>query len=182
LIVAHILLNAVASVPILIARYDLAHLATEAGLPPDFGAKVRSSPECQQIYLLTKEPPEKAVPAIIGFLSSPDDIVSACATDTLVKRYRNDAGPYLKEALSSGDKKTVDGVLFVIQMGHFSDMKADVRKVVWSVDDRLIQIAATITLSDLKDVDGLRDIAKNHPKKEVRRAAERGIAAIEENR
>ena len=65
----------------------------EAGLAPDFGAKVRSSPECQQIYLLTKESPEKAVPAIIGFLASPDDAVRACATDTLLKRNPNDVVP-----------------------------------------------------------------------------------------
>ena len=84
LILAHILLNAVVSIHVMKEKYDFARMAVEAGLPADFGAKVRTSPECQQIYLLTKEPTEKAVPAIIGFLANPDDIVRACATDTLV--------------------------------------------------------------------------------------------------
>ena len=88
----------------------------------------------------------------------------------------------MKEALAARDKKTMNGVLFVIEMGHFSEMKANVRKVAWSVDDRLIQIAATITLWSLKDVDGLRDIAKNHPQKNVRQAAERQIASLEKNK
>jgi membrane protease YdiL (CAAX protease family) len=182
LILAHFLLNAVASIPILMVQFNFARFAAEAGLEPDFGAKVRSSPECQQIYLLAKEPPEKAVPAIIGFLANPDDYVRACATDTLLKRYPNDIVPYFKEVLASGDTKTIGGVLFVIEMGRFSEMKPDVRRVAWSVDDQSIQLGATITLECLKDIDGLRDIAKNHPNAVVRRAADHIIAMSEKEK
>ncbi|MFZ1934930.1 MAG: type II CAAX endopeptidase family protein [Thermoguttaceae bacterium] len=179
IILAHIFLNSVGSLPILMEKYDFARLGEAAGLPADFGAKLRSSPECQRIYLLTKEPTEKAVPAVIGFLASPDDVVSNYAADVLLKRYRKDAGPYLRDALASGNKRTVDRALFVVGLGKFSNLKADVRKVAWSVDDLQIQLGATIALSDLKDLEGLHDIAKKHPQEIVRRAAERCIATIE---
>jgi membrane protease YdiL (CAAX protease family) len=178
LILAHILLNAVGGIPLLIAEYDNARLVADVGLP-DLGAKIRASPECQQIYSLTREPTEKAVPAIIGFLASPDDIASYCAADTLLRRYRNDVTPYLRDALASGDKKTINGVLSVIDMGQLSDMKADVRKVVWSVDDPLCQGTAIVTLSAFKDVEELRHIAKNHPKEAARQTAQRCLISME---
>jgi hypothetical protein len=55
-------------------------------------------------------------------------------------------------------------------------------RLLWSVDDRDIQSAATMTLWGLKDVEGLHDIAKKHPKEDMRRAADRWIAMIEEKR
>jgi membrane protease YdiL (CAAX protease family) len=181
LILAHILLNAVGGIPLLIAEYDNARLVADMGLP-DLGAKIRASPECQQIYSLTREPTEKAVPAIIGFLASPDDIASYCAADTLLRRYRNDVTPYLRDALASGDKKTINGVLTVIDMGQLSDMRTDVRKVVWSVDDPLCQGTAIVTLSAFRDVEELRHIAKDHPKEAVRKMAEWRLASMEEGK
>ena len=178
LILAHILLNAVGGIPLLIAEYDNARLVADMCLP-DLGAKIRSSPECQEIYSLTREPTEKAVPAIIGFLASPDDIASYCAADMLIRRYRNDLTPYLRDALASGDKKTINGVLTVIDMGQLSDMKADVRKIVWSVDDPLCQGTAIVILCGFKDVEELRHIAKDHPKETVRQTAKRWLVSIE---
>ncbi len=180
LILAHILLNGVASIHTLKNQYDVAELGAKVDVPSDFGARVRLSPKCRQIYLLTEEPVPKAVPAIIGFLGDPDDIVRAYATDLLTDHYRAEAEPYLKEALASGDKKILDGVLFVIDYGNFSGLINEVRTVAWSDNELKIQLSATCTLHSLKDSEGLHEIAQKHPKVQIRRAAERMIAYLEE--
>jgi membrane protease YdiL (CAAX protease family) len=76
LILAHMILAGLASFNVLTKAYEGADFVAKVGFPPpDFGAKTRSSPKCRQIYLLTKEPSGKAVPAIIDILADDDFVV-----------------------------------------------------------------------------------------------------------
>ncbi|MCD4726318.1 MAG: CPBP family intramembrane metalloprotease [Pirellulales bacterium] len=182
LIIAHILLNGVVSINTLKNQYDVAELGAKLDVPSDFGARVRSSPKCRQIYLLTEEPVQKAIPAIIDFLGDPDDIVRAYATDLLTDRYRADAEPYLKEASTSGNKKILDGVLFVIDYGNFSGLINEVRMVALTHNDPDIQRKATITLRMLEDAEGLRKIAEEHLNEKIRKSAKAHLRMMEENK
>ncbi len=182
LILAHVILNGVVSIHILKTQYDFADLVAKVGIAPDFAAKIRSSPKCQQIYLLTREPVQKALPAIIAFLGDPDDGVRAYATDILIHHYRDDAEPYLKKALASSDRKLLDGALFAVELGRWSGLKQEVRNVVWSVDDLHVQLSAMITMWQLGDADGLRDIAQKHLKEKVRESAKRHLHWMEEKK
>ena len=164
LVLAHILLNGITSAQFLKDQY--------------YAACVMSKPECRQIDLLRKEPIEKAVPSIIGYLADPDEDVRIYAESILIEQYRTDAEPYLKKALTSRDKNTLHGVLFVISMGRYSGLTQEVRELVRSSDDVVVQIDGLSTLCDLKDVEGLRSVAQTHPNETVRRAAERMLGYL----
>ena len=158
LIIAHMLVNAIAN-----AAYLKDHFAL---------ARSWSKPECRQIDLLTKEPIDKAVPGIIGYFAHPDLDVRIYAEMTLVERYRGHAEPYLRPALRSRDKNTLDGALFVVQMSGYSSLAQEVRDVVWTADDPWTQLSATSALGFIRDSEGLRQIAKAHPSEKVRAEAE----------
>jgi membrane protease YdiL (CAAX protease family) len=181
LILGHIVLNSVACIPALKHQYQTAVLVAQY-LPPDWAAKIRSNPKCRQIALLTSESADKALPTIIGFLGDSDESVRTCATWKIMTCYRNEAEPYLKEALASNDKKIVEGVLFTIEMGpwRWPSLKEDVRNIVWSADDLHLRMSATLTLWDLKDVEALRDIAEKHPEEKIREAARRWLQTMKE--
>jgi hypothetical protein len=100
----------------------------------------------------------------------------------LGQHYRRNAEPYLKKALASSDKKILDGALFVIGLGHWQGLQPEVRKVAWSANDELIQRMATSTLRDLKDAEGLREIAKRHPNEAVRKAASSDLGELEKEK
>jgi HEAT repeat protein len=170
---AHMIFYGVIAIPVLKEEYRVAELGG-----PEY-AKVRSNPKCRQIDALTREPVEKAVPAIIGFFSDPEQDVRAHAAATLTTyttHYRVDAEPYLKEAIASRDKNTVDGALWVIGACGYSGFKQEVRDLAWSVDDLRIPLSAVLTLGSLGDEEGLRRIAHGHPNETVRRDAERCLA------
>jgi len=158
LILAHVVLNAVALVPQLKTSYSAVPLM--------------GKPKIAQINRLTYEPAAKALPLLIGFLSDADDDVCNYAIYILRSRYRNDAEPYLKDALSSKDAKLVGAVLFVVQTAPYPALKDDVRHVAWSAPDPQLQQSATITLMELGDLEGLQEIAKSHPQEKLRRFAE----------
>lgn len=155
LILAHIVLNALALVPQLKTVYS--------------SVPVMGKPKMAQISRLTYGPVQKALPSLIGFLSDADDDVCNYALSILLSRYRNDAEPYLKEALLSKDAKLVNAVLFAVQTAPYPALKDDVRRVAWSAADPL---SAMITLMELHDLEGLQEIAKSHPQEKVRRFAE----------
>jgi membrane protease YdiL (CAAX protease family) len=162
LILAHIILNGVVYGPFLKFQYDQA-----------------TSPNCRQIDLLTKEPVEKAVPAIVGFLADPDEHVRIYAASLLIERYRPSAEPYLKAALASKDKNVLNNALFVVEMCHYSGLQQEVREIAWSSDDRLVQIMAVNTLRWLEDAEGLRKIAETHVNERVRESAKARLADLE---
>ncbi len=182
LILAHVALNAIATIPFLTRQYDLVESAAKAQLPLDFSARMRSSPGCHEIYLLTKEPVKRAVPSVIGFLADSDTSARDYATYVLVEHYRNDAEPYLKEALASTDKKTVDGVLSVVGLGHWTGLKEEVRKVAFSNEDFHIQLSAALALWDLRDGEGLRKLAKEHPQVRIRKFAQARLDEMREKK
>jgi hypothetical protein len=157
--------------PIVLAHIVVNGVFLAPGLTSQYQAAVKSYPKCRQIDALTREPVEKAVPAIIGFFADPDDVVSGYAVEVLTSRYRSVAEPHLKLALASGDKRTVDKALFVVEFYHYPGLKPDVRKLAWSFADRFIQFSATMALHGIKDEEGLRDIAARHPDEKVRQVA-----------
>jgi membrane protease YdiL (CAAX protease family) len=155
LILTHIVLNAVALVPQLKTLYR--------------GTAILGKPKVADISRLTYEPAAKALPSLIGFLSDEDQDVCNYASVILLSRYRNDAEPYLKDALSSKDAKLVNAVLSIVEIAPYPALKDDVRRVAWSAADPL---SAMITLMELHDLEGLQEIAKSHPQEKVRRFAE----------
>ncbi len=167
LMLAHVILNVFALGAALKSEYD-------------YAAHLWSKPHIRQIDSLTREPIQKAVPAIIAFLADPDEDVCNHAVLMLITRYRGDAEPYLKDALASSDTKIINGVLFVIDMAPSFGLKQEVRKIAWSTDDRTSQLAATLTLHSLGDVEGLRQISQRHPDETVRRAAKSILRQREE--
>jgi hypothetical protein len=138
-------------------------------------------PEGPRIDSLAKQPPEKAVPAIIDFFADPNGRVRRYAQHVLLERLGKKAKPYLAEALASKNKAVVVGALSVIGDARWLDFKQEVRKAVWSADEFEIQTRATQTLDCLRDIEGLRTIAKRHPEEGVRSLAETYIGLLEEH-
>jgi len=163
LMFAHVILNVVAVGPVLKTQYDDT-------------ANLWSKPHVRKVESLTRERIPKAVPAIIAFLADPDDDVRGYATMTLLTRYRGDAQRFLKDALASSDTNLINGVLLVVEIGRFSGLREEVRRVAWSINDRGSQLAATLTLHGLGDVEGLREISQRHPDEIVRRTAQAMLA------
>ena len=166
IILAHIIINGVVSLPSLKTQYD---------------ASVKSYPKCREIDLLTSKPIEKAVPALIRFASDPDKVVSAHALSVLTNDYRSKAVPYLKVALASGDKRTVDSALAAVTLCPYPDLRQQVQKIAWSFDDQNIQAMALIALGTYEDQEGLQSIAQRHPDENIRRMAKQvlGISSTE---
>ncbi len=168
LIIVHVILNAVVLFPMLKIRFDEA-------------ANLWSKPHARQIDALTIEPIPIAVPKIISFLSDPDQDVSNYSVLQLTTRYKHDSEPYLKEALASKDPGLVKGVLFVVGLSELSSLEQEVREVAWSPSDQSVQLAATLTLYDLRDAEGLQDLAKRHENEKVRSAAEYMVTEMQKN-
>jgi hypothetical protein len=162
LILAHSLVNAIATVPELRALYDV--------------TPILAKPSVGQIGRLTHEPASKAVPLLIGFLSDNDQDVRNYAASTLLARYRGDAEPYLKEALLSKDSNSLEAVLLIVEMGRYSSLRDQVRDVAWSPAHPELQMSATLTLKALGDIEGLQMIAERHSDETIRRAAEHLIS------
>lgn len=179
LMLAHIILNGVLGFSGLKTRYDYAQFSSE--MPSDFFSRTRTSPQCWEIYRLTKEPTSKAIPAIIEFANDQDDVVSIYATTMIQNHYRNDAEPYLREALASDNNRTVESVLFSIGMGYWPHLAEDVRKVAWNHNDPNIQRRAALALYDYNDAEGLRKIAAEHPNEKTRDAAQEYLRMLGEN-
>ena len=178
LILAHIILNGIVSIGPLKRQCDFVDLAVTMGFPTDFAARTRSSPKCQQMWQLTREPVPKAVPAIIGFLGDKEDVVAVYATTLLTNSYRADAEPYLRDALKSNDKEAVCGVLSVIGTGHWPGLKQEVRGIVWSGDAPDVQRRATVTLWELGDLESLREISQRHENQTVSESAKMFIPIL----
>jgi membrane protease YdiL (CAAX protease family) len=156
LVLAHMILNGVASGPTLKVQYE---------------AAIQSYPKCREIDRLTREPVENALPALIAFMADRDEVVSLHALEVLGKNYHNEAEPYLAEALASSDNRTVDRALSGIEWYGYSGLKPQVRAIAWSSENLRIQLAAVMALRGIGDEEGLTDIAQKHPDEKVRHAA-----------
>jgi len=178
LIVAHMIMNSVIAIPILREQYQDADVveSLEEDLVKDYREhlkNVRSNPKSRQIQALSREPAQEAVPAIIEYFADPDEDVRLFAQEVLIQCFRPEAEPYLKAPLSSRDKKKLDGALFVVGMCRYTAYTQQVRDIAWSADEGTLPYLAVSTLWDLKDEEGLREIARSHPNAKVRESAER---------
>jgi len=156
LIVAHGLLNAVATLPMSIAEYRIVNL-----------------PECRQMEALEHEPAERAIPLIIEYLGNPDIRVRGCAHAILESRYRDSAGPYLREALSSSNIELVQATVLLAEQDAFPELVPAVRRLAWDHESSEVQICAIIQMMKLGQTKELASIAADHPVPRVRRAASR---------
>jgi hypothetical protein len=159
-IVAHAVLNGIAFAP---------------KLTQQFSPAINCYPKICDIDLLANEPAEEAVPALIAFMGDADGPVSVRAVEVLSKSFAGQAEPYLKEALRSNDSRTLENVLFAVELGRYSRLAPEVHAIAYESSDRLIQLRATGTLTDLRDEAGLRDIADRHPDEIVRRMAKKHL-------
>jgi membrane protease YdiL (CAAX protease family) len=175
IIIAHIVMNTVGGFHILKDAYHFAAVMSQYGIQLDV-----EKPGCLQILSLTYEPLKKAVPSIIAYFSDPDNDVRMFAQSILISKYRNDAEPYIKEALASKDINTINGALVVIAENHYSDLKQKIRDIAWSAEDMKIQISAVIGLSWLNDEEGLHKIREKHPNEKVRHKAEQMLNLMKE--
>lgn len=158
LVLAHMILNAVAFGPLFFRQYNTA---------------VQSYSKCREIDRLSREPVEKAVPALIDLMADRNEVVSFHAVEVLAKNYRSEAEPYFAEALASSDTYTVERALSAIEVNRYLVLKPQVRALVWSSKNVGIQISAVLTLRWIGDEEGLGDIVQKHPEEKVRDAARR---------
>ncbi len=144
-------------------------------LTAEYSAATAAYAKCHEIDVLTSESPETALPALIALMGDHDELVSLHAIEVLGKNFRNEAEPYLKDALASRDDRTVDRALFAVETYGYSGLKTQVRAVAWSFKDRKIQLSATVTLEALGDEEGLREIARKHQDETLRQTASRAL-------
>ena len=146
-------------------------------MPSDYCAEhtknIRSNPKCRQIEALARKPAQEAVPAIIEYFADPNKDVRTFAMEVVGGCFRHEAESYIKKPLSSRDKNTLGTALNLVGICAYSTYKQDVRDIAWSADDETIQFLAVLTLRDFNDEEGLRRVARSHPKVKVRAFAER---------
>ena len=167
LTLAHILVNLITGAPLLMILYQS---------EPMF-----AKPKIQRMNSLALQPISNAAPTLVGFLSDADDDVRNYASAALLRYPQSDLQPYLRKAVVSENPRTLDAVLFVINMGHYSGLRDEVRGVAWSANDSTLQLSAVTTLEAIDDLTGLDEIAKRHPNAATRGAARRMVIRLEEN-
>ena len=162
LMVMHALLNAMAFLPMAIMEYDIVSL-----------------PECRQMEALKEEPAERAIPLIVEQLGNPDIRVQSGANVILTTRYRDAAGPYLREALSSSNPELVTATMRIIGGNNFRELVPEIRRLAWDHASQDVQIGAILQLMLLGETAELESIATDHPQPKIRRAASRLVAPRE---
>jgi len=162
LMVVHGIINAMAFLPMAIMEYDIVSL-----------------PECRQMEALKEEPAERAIPLIVEQLGNPDLRVQSGANSILTTRYRDAAGPYLREALSSSNPELVTATMRIIGGNKFRELIPEVRRLAWDHESQDVQIGAMLQLKLLGETAELESIAADHPQPKIRRAASRLVAPRE---
>lgn len=162
LIVVHGIMNAIASLPLWVMEHDIVSL-----------------PECRQMEALKEEPAERAIPLIVEQLGNPDIRVQSGANSILTTRYRDAAGPYLREALSSSNPELVTATMRIIGGNNFRELIPEVRRLAWDHESQDVQIGAILQLMLLGEIKELESIAADHPQPKIRRAASRLVAPRE---
>jgi hypothetical protein len=161
--------------PLVVAHAALNGLLVGPHLWSEFGTAVGGYAKCRKIDALAMERPAKALPALMELIADRDDIVSAHAVETLAKAFWKEGEPFVSEALRSGDDRKIDRALFAAETLRYSGLKPQVRAIVSSSTHRELQVRAIITLWELGDEDGLREIARKHPDEKIRNAAARFV-------
>ena len=159
LMVVHGIINAMAFLPMAIMEYDIVSL-----------------PECRQMEALKEEPAERAIPLIVEQLGNPDIRVQSGANVILTTRYRDAAGPYLREALSSSNPELVTATMRIIGGNKFRELVPEIRRLAWDHESEDVQVCAILQLMLLGETAELESIAADHPQPKIRRAARQLIA------
>ncbi|MEI8368432.1 MAG: type II CAAX endopeptidase family protein [Planctomycetia bacterium] len=162
LMVVHAILNAMAFLPMAVREYGIVSL-----------------PECRQMEALKEEPAERAIPLIVEQLGNPDIRVQSGANSILTSRYRDAAGPYLREALSSSNPELVTATMRIIGGKNFRELIPEVRRLAWDHESQDVQIGAILQLMLLGETKELESIAADHPQPKIRRGASRLVAPRE---
>jgi membrane protease YdiL (CAAX protease family) len=182
LIVIHVALSALATIPSTVETYQQAKMLEL--LDDDFGIRadmedtfreIRENPRAREIDRLARKPADVAVPALIQFLGDEEEAIRLYATSRLRGEYKAAACPYYGEALDSDDPEIVDGVLMLIFMVECRELLPKVRRVILEAPSLELATSGTITLDWLGDWKGLEQIAAQHPMEKVRQAAERKL-------
>lgn len=162
LMVVHGIINAMAFLPMAVREYGIVSL-----------------PECRQMEALKEEPAERAIPLIVEQLGNPDIRVQSGANSILTTRYRDAAGPYLREALSSSNPELVTATMRIIGGKNFQELIPEIRRLAWDHESQDVQIGAILQLMLLGETAELESIAADHPQPKIRRAASRLVAPRE---
>ncbi len=160
LMVVHGIINAMAFLPMAAREYGIVSL-----------------PECRQMEALKNEPAERAIPLIVEQLGNPDIRVQSGANSILTTRYRDAAGPYLREALSSSNPELVTATMRIIGGNNFRELIPEVRRLAWDHESEDVQIGAILQLMLLGETAELESIAADHSQPKLRRIASQLIAA-----
>ncbi len=190
-IVLHIVINAIALGPIHYKNYTVTmdrlsyrdELLSDPLLPANVKEMVANldraevGPEARQIFLLNAKPMSEGVPGIIEFLGHADEGVSAVAFAYLEERYGKRASAFYAQALDSDNEKIVDQVLRLIAQIKCTELIPNVRTVVKESSSLRLQVGGILALMDMGDMEGIGEIAKNHPSKKVRSVATRQLSS-----
>ncbi len=166
LALAHIIVNSIAWGPWYVVQYE---------------RSLKLWPKYHAIDLIGGKA-ETALPRLIAVMGDEDDMIALHAVEVLLKNYSKAAEPYLKEALASGNDRTVDRALFAVDLSgtKFSGLTPQVRAIAWSYSDSKIQIMALSALKSLGDTEGLGDIAQRHPEERIRESAAAMLERLKE--
>lgn len=160
LMVVHGIINAMAFLPMAAREYDIVSL-----------------PECRQMEALKNEPSERAIPLIVEQLGNPDIRVQSGANVILTTRYRDVAGPYLREALASADPEVVQSTMRLAGWNNYRELVPEIRRLAWQHESTDLQVFAVLQLMSLGETAELESIAAYHPQPKLRRIASQLIAA-----
>jgi len=161
LIIVHVLINGLASIPPYLAVREMNRAAQEAA----------ASPKGREISRLAQGPPEAGIPAIVPYLDDGDENIRNCALAVLHKDYGKAGSRQYAQVLKNGTDRQIEGILLVIEWSRCVELAPEVRRIVYERPDLPMQIAALITLKTLADTEGLTEIARDHPDERVRKTA-----------
>ena len=129
--------------------------------------------------MTTDQPAERAIPLIVEQLSNPDIRVQSGANVILTTRYRDTAGPSLREALSSSNPELVTATMRIVGGNNFQELVPEIRRLAWDHESEGVQVCAILQLMLLGETAELESIAADHPQPKIRRAASRLVAPRE---
>ena len=93
---------------------------------------------------LKEEPAERAIPLIVEQLGHSDIRVQSGANVILKNRYRDAAGPCLREALSSSNPELGTATMRIIGGNNFEELVPEIRRLAWDHESEDVQVCAIL--------------------------------------
>ncbi len=182
IVVLHVAFNALALGPFYYKSYQKAGNQFLRSVPSQLKSlgidlepvmqEIRTNPRCKEIDHLLQKPARTAIPGIIQYLGDPNENVRLWATTVLWKCYGRKGQSYYGDALESDNPRIVEEIIAVIGFARCRELLPEVRETIMESSSLRVQISGIFTLDMLDDVEGLRQIAREHPSEKTRRAAE----------